>query len=176
MNAKCLTYQHKPLRGRVRLARCPEPAYVSTTQNCIRITWLAPIASVLCRKGRSNDPTAAIQIPERQGGEANARQQNLPHAKPSDFNDIEDMTVQSIFPDETEVALKKLSEGFHDVILAHLNDPPTYASPMREMLAQIQQVYRSNPTAIDLVKTELVKDGAKPLYDVEHLRARATAY
>jgi hypothetical protein len=51
------------------------------------------------------------------------------HAKPSDFNDIEDMTVQSIFPEETEIALKKLSGGLNDVILAHLNDPPTCASP-----------------------------------------------
>jgi hypothetical protein len=41
------------------------------------------------------------------------------HSKPSDFNDIEDMTTQSIFLEETEVALKKLSNGFQDVILAH---------------------------------------------------------
>src|SRR5260370_31243 len=42
------------------------------------------------------------------------------HAKPSDFNDIEDLTVQSIFPEETEIALKTLEDGFTDVILAHL--------------------------------------------------------
>jgi hypothetical protein len=39
------------------------------------------------------------------------------HAKPSNFNDIEDMTIGSIFPEETEGALKRLSEGFGEVIL-----------------------------------------------------------
>jgi hypothetical protein len=95
------------------------------------------------------------------------------HAKPSDFNDIEDMTVQSIFSDETEVALKKLSEGFTEVILAHLNDPPTCGSPMREKLALIQQAYRTNPRAIEMVKVRLLEEGRKPLFDVEHMRARA---
>jgi Protein of unknown function (DUF2971) len=68
------------------------------------------------------------------------------------------------------------SEGFQDVILAHLNDPPTCASPMREKLELIQQVYRTNPKAADLVKAELMKNGGKPLYDVEHMRARAAAH
>lgn len=95
------------------------------------------------------------------------------HAKPSDFNDLEDMTIESVFRDDTEVALKKLSEGFIDVILSHLNDPPTCASPMREKVAAIQLAYRTNPTAAELAKTELSKDGGKSLYDVEHMRVRA---
>jgi hypothetical protein len=111
-----------------------------------------------------------------QGAKLTLGNRTFRHAKPSDFNDIEDMTIQSIFPEETEVALKKLSEGFQDVILAHLNDPPTCASPMREKLALIQQAYRTNPKAADLVKAELMKEGRKPLFDVEHMRARATEH
>ena len=98
------------------------------------------------------------------------------HAKPSDFNDMEDMTVQSIFRDETEVALKKLSEGFTEVILAHLNDPPTCGSPMREKLALIQQAYRTNPRAVEMVKARLLEEGRRPLFDVEHMRARAEGH
>jgi hypothetical protein len=98
------------------------------------------------------------------------------HAKPSDFNDIEDMTVQSIFPEETEVALKRLSEGFTDVILAHLDDPPTCASPMREKLALIQQAYRNNRKASELVKAKLAKGDVKPLYDLDHMRGRAQTH
>jgi hypothetical protein len=86
------------------------------------------------------------------------------------------MTVESIFPEETEVALKRLSDGFTDVILAHLDDLPTRASPMREKLAVIQQAYRNNPKASDLVKAELAKGDAKPVYDVEHMRERAQIY
>ena len=75
------------------------------------------------------------------------------HAKPSDFNEIEDLKIQSIFPEEAETTLKKLSDGFTGVILRHLNDRPTCGSPMREKLVLIQQVYRSNPKAAQLVPT-----------------------
>ena len=95
------------------------------------------------------------------------------HAKPSDFNDIEDLTIQSIFPEETETALKKLSDGFTEVILQHLNDQPTCSSPMREKVALIQQVYRTNPKAAQLVKAERGKEVGAPIYDVGHMRERA---
>lgn len=42
------------------------------------------------------------------------------HAKPSDFNDTEDLTIQSIFAEDTEEALKKIAESFPDVIMRHL--------------------------------------------------------
>jgi Protein of unknown function (DUF2971) len=108
-----------------------------------------------------------------QGAKLTLGNRTFRHAKPSGFNDIEDMTVQSIFADETEVALKKLSAGFTEVILAHLNDPPTCGSPMREKLALIQQAYRTNPRAVEMVKARLVEEGRKPLFDVEHMRGRA---
>lgn len=95
------------------------------------------------------------------------------HSKPSDFNDIEDLTIQSIFPDETEIALEKLSKGSTDVILRHLNDPPTCSSPLREQVALIQSVYRTNPQAAEIVKGELSKDGAESIFDVERMRQRA---
>ncbi len=100
------------------------------------------------------------------------------HAKPSDFNDVEDLTIQSIFPEETETALKNLSDGFTDVILQHLNDQPTCSSPMREKVAVIQQFYRTNPRAwaAQMVKTEQSKEGRKPIYDVEYMRERATQF
>ena len=95
------------------------------------------------------------------------------HAKPSDFNDIEDLTIQSIFPEEVEVALTTLSSGFNDVILQHLNDPPTCSSPMREMIALIQHAYRTNPKGAEIVKTELSKESVEPVYDVEYMGERS---
>jgi hypothetical protein len=79
------------------------------------------------------------------------------HAKPSDFNDAEDLTIQSIFPEETELALKRLDAGFIDIILAHLNDPPTCYSPMKEEIALLQHVYRTNSKAVEIVKAELAR-------------------
>jgi hypothetical protein len=96
------------------------------------------------------------------------------HAKPSDFNDLEDMTIGSIFPEDLEAALKKLSEGFIDVVLAHLDDPPTCASPQREKLQMIQYALRKNPSVAETLKAEQKKRGSP--YDVEHMRARAQAH
>src|SRR6185295_11059948 len=87
-----------------------------------------------------------------QGAKLTLGNGTLKHAKPSDFNDTEDLTIQSIFPEETEAALKRLDRGFTDVILQHLNDPPTCDSPMKEKVALIQEVYRVNPAAADVVK------------------------
>ena len=108
-----------------------------------------------------------------QGAKLTLGNNTFKHSKPSDFNDLDDLTIQSIFPDETEVALEKLSTGFTDVILQHLDDPPTCGSPMKEQVALIQQVYRNDPEAAELVKAELSKEGAEPVYDVEHMRKRA---
>jgi hypothetical protein len=98
------------------------------------------------------------------------------HAKPTDFNDTEDLTIQSMFPQDTEAALKMLSAGFTDVILRHLNESATCSSPIKEKVALIQGAFRANPGAAEVVKAELAKEGAKPIFDVEHMRAQAAAF
>ena len=60
-------------------------------------------------------------------------------SKPFDFNDTKDLTVRSMFPEDVEAALKIIEDGFTDVILQHLDDPPTCSSPMKEQLASIQR-------------------------------------
>jgi hypothetical protein len=98
------------------------------------------------------------------------------HAKPSDFNDTEELTVQSIFSDETEVALRKLTFGFTDVILQHLSDPPTCNSPMNAKIALIQQAFLTNPRAADKIKSELIKEGREPTFDIGYMRKRAEEF
>ncbi|MGB9429644.1 MAG: DUF2971 domain-containing protein [Gammaproteobacteria bacterium] len=97
------------------------------------------------------------------------------HAKPSDFNDTEDLTIQSIFPEDTEEALKKIVSSFTDVILRHLDEEPTCSSPMKEKIRGIQKGCRANPNAVELVRAELMNSG-KRIYDVEYHRDRAQAY
>jgi len=111
-----------------------------------------------------------------QGAQLTLANRTFKHARPSDFNDTEDLTIQSIFPDETEMALKKLQCGFMDVILQHLNDPPKCGSPMRERVALIQHVYRTNPEAAGVIKAELAKEGAKPAFDVDYMRLQEEAF
>lgn len=97
------------------------------------------------------------------------------HAKPSNFNDTEDLTVQSIFPEDTEEALEKIAGGFINMVLRHLDDEPTCGSPMEEQIKVIQQLFRTNPGAAELVRTELA-DPEKPIYDVESHRKRAQTF
>ena len=44
-----------------------------------------------------------------QGAKLALGNRTFQHAKPSDFNDIEDLTIQSIFPEGVEAALTKLA-------------------------------------------------------------------
>ena len=97
------------------------------------------------------------------------------HAKPSDFNDTEDLTIQSIFAEDIEEALKKIASGFTDVILRHLDEEPTCSSPMKEKIKVIQQIYRANPGAANLVRAELMNADER-IYDIEYHRKRAQAH
>jgi hypothetical protein len=92
------------------------------------------------------------------------------HAKPSDFNDLEDMTIQSIFPEDVETALTKLATGLTDVVVKYANSQPTCPSPLREKIAILQKVYRENPAAAEAVKAEVRRDPTKS-FDIEHMRA-----
>jgi hypothetical protein len=98
------------------------------------------------------------------------------HAKPSSFNDTEDLTISSIFPEEEEAALAVISASFTDVILANLDKPPTCLSAqMRAKVAQIQQIFRANPNAAAIVKAEMLKNPDAAMLNLESLRALCTS-
>jgi hypothetical protein len=111
-----------------------------------------------------------------QGAKLTLGDRSFKHAKPSDFDDTEDLTIRSIFAEETEVALTRLSCEFTDVILRHLNDIPTCSSPMKEKVAVIQYVYRTNQNAADAVKAAMAEEGRSSVYDMESMRASAQAF
>jgi hypothetical protein len=111
-----------------------------------------------------------------QGAKLSLGNGTFKHAKPSDFNDVEDLTIQSLFPEEIEAALKRLSNDFTDVILQHLDDQPTCSSPIRKMVALIQHAYRTNPKAAEIARAELSKEDGEPIYDVEYMRERSKAH
>jgi hypothetical protein len=111
-----------------------------------------------------------------QGAKLTLGNGTLKHAKPSDFNDIEDLTVRSVFPEETEAAIKKITNSFINVILQHLNDQPTCSSPWKEKIALIQQFFRKNPKAAAIHNAELNKEGGEPIYDIEHMHEVSEAF
>jgi hypothetical protein len=94
-------------------------------------------------------------------------------AKPSDFNDTEDLTIQSIFPEELEAACKRASEGVIDVIAANLDTPPACASPMKEQLVVMQAALRADPSAVVRIKAEIYKAAMDGIHTMEQLRETA---
>lgn len=111
-----------------------------------------------------------------QGAKLTLGSRTFKHAKPTDFNDVEDLTVQSIFPEDVERALERLTNSFTDVIVRNLDKQPTCSEPMRAKVALLQRVYRENPRAAEFVKDQLGRDPDKKIFDVEHMRARSQAF
>lgn len=47
------------------------------------------------------------------------------HAKPSTFNDTEDLTIHSLFPEDDETALAIIENNFTDILVKHLDEVPS---------------------------------------------------
>lgn len=91
-------------------------------------------------------------------------------AKPSDFNDVEDLTIQSVFPEEIGAALARLAHSFTEVVLRNLNAVPVCDEPHRSKMMLIQQAFRNSPEAVELARQH---DQAQGADNVEQFRAKA---
>src|SRR5262245_24829407 len=72
-------------------------------------------------------------------------------SKPSEYKDLEDMTARSLFSDELEAALAVLSDGFVDVIVENSDAILTCSEQLRSKVAELQQIFRANPQAAQVV-------------------------
>jgi Protein of unknown function (DUF2971) len=100
----------------------------------------------------------------------------LRFAKPSEYEDLEDMTVQSLFPDELEAALAILSDGFVDAIAANPYAPPTCSPKLRPAVLKLQKLFREHPHLVPFMKQELKKDPTKAGLNVDYWRTRSDAF
>ncbi|WP_179380194.1 DUF2971 domain-containing protein [Jannaschia marina] len=95
------------------------------------------------------------------------------HARPSSFNDLEDLTVRSVFSEETEVALEVLTSAMPDVIAQNLEAEPNGDPKRRLIIKMIQQAIKANPEVLDVIRDELQK---APVYDVEAMRLKSESF
>jgi hypothetical protein len=95
------------------------------------------------------------------------------HAKPSTFRDLEDMTIRSVFPEEVDVAVAKLSEGCVDVIVENAEVVPTCSPKLAEAVKGLQKIFLEDPRAGDAVKEQIKELN---LFDVEQMRAMSEAF
>jgi Protein of unknown function (DUF2971) len=108
-----------------------------------------------------------------QGAKLTLGNNTFRHAKPSTFNDVEDLAIKSIFPEEIDAALEKLASGFIDVILANLDEKPTCSEALAKKVAELQKIFKANPKAAEIVREEIRKT---KLYDVDYWRERSKAF
>jgi len=93
------------------------------------------------------------------------------HAKPSTFNDTEDLTVRSLFPEDDEIALGIIENGFTDLLLNHVDDVPTCLNEgMRAKVALILAAFKANPDAARIVKE--AKTVIPSVFDLEQMKQR----
>lgn len=97
-------------------------------------------------------------------------------AKPSQYDDLEDMTVQGLFPDKLEKALATMPDGFVDAIMANLYAPPTCAPGQQPTVVKLQAMFRANPQLGPIVKAGLKKDPENAGLGIEAWRTRSEAF
>lgn len=111
-----------------------------------------------------------------QGAKLTLVNQCFRFAKPSEYNDLEDMTAQSLFPDKLEKALATMPGGFVDAIMANLYAPPTCSPGQRPTVVKLQTMFRSKPNLGPIVKAGLKKDPEKAGLGVEAWKTRSEAF
>ncbi len=106
-----------------------------------------------------------------EGARLTLRNRTFKHAKPSDFNDTEDLTIQSVFPEALEDACKIMYDGFTDTILKNINNPPTCTNAnMRIKVGLIQEAFRNNPDAAEIVKAAKANDVIGDVFDLDRMK------
>jgi hypothetical protein len=106
-----------------------------------------------------------------EGAKLTLRNRNFRHAKPSSFNDLEELTIRSIFPESEEVALTEMKNSFVDILVENINAPPKCANPqMRAKIALMQEAVRRNPDAATLVRNATKEAAISSFFDLDHMR------
>jgi len=113
---------------------------------------------------------------DQRGAELTLGNRTFKFAKPSDFNDIEDLAIQSIFPEDVDVAVAKIANSFTDVIVENLNKPPTCRKEWRPKVPLLQLIYLLNPSAADAVKEEVKRDPTKAGLEAQAMRVRSQQF
>jgi hypothetical protein len=83
------------------------------------------------------------------------------HAKPSSFNDTEDLTVAGIFRESAEEAIAIMAANLIDVIMKNLHRPPLCMSEaLRANIESFQKVLKKNPTLAANLKLAIASNAA----------------
>lgn len=105
-----------------------------------------------------------------QGAKLTLENRTFRHAKPSDFNDDMDMTVQNIFPECLEDALNIINDSFVDVLIENLsNYPVTSQCERNQKIIPRQEALRKNPSLAELIRENNQNQDITDIYNLEYM-------
>jgi hypothetical protein len=81
------------------------------------------------------------------------------HAKPSTFQDLEDMTIKSVFPEDVEAALGKLSDNCVDIIVENIDVAPTCSPGLGKTVKKLQAILKADPGQIETLRKQMKELG-----------------
>ena len=109
-----------------------------------------------------------------QGAMLTLSNRTFKHSKPSYFNDVDDLTIKSIFPESDDDAVDVMNGGLADIIMRNLYTKPTIENEVqRAKVVQMQAAYRANPNAAAIVKKAMKEH---PLLSIEIMKSRNAAF
>lgn len=76
------------------------------------------------------------------GAKLTLKNRTFKYAKPSDFNDLEDMTIKSLFPEEAERAALDIQNNLVDYLIKNIDKIPTCDYPTRKIIIILQNALR----------------------------------
>ena len=111
------------------------------------------------------------------GASATLTQQTFKWTKPSQFKakykDDMDMTISKLFSEDNEQSLEIIRDNFNTILANNIDQRLTYSDPR---LPLIQQAFRNNPEAVNIVQEKLQRDSISDIYDIDRIRRISEEY
>lgn len=74
------------------------------------------------------------------------------HAKPSDFNDTEDLTIRGLFSEPLEEALTRIAHNVDEILYENRHREIRVDNGMLNKVTILQRAFRENPEAIVILR------------------------
>lgn len=107
------------------------------------------------------------------GAKATLGTRSFRHAKPSEFNDKADLTIESIFPEDLATAFQAACEGMVGVIVSHLDEEPTCSPQRAAKIKELQAALRLDPNLAQAMVAAAAQVGLAGLGSSEAMEALA---
>jgi|ERR1700674_838549 len=99
------------------------------------------------------------------------------HGEPSNFNDLEELTIRSIFPQDEEVVLTEMKNVFVDILVENIDRPPTCVNPqMKAKIALMQGALKKNRNAANILREAIDKEPLSSFFNVDHMKERNRSF